>query len=87
MEENETKHPLDYSECLSINVLLSERVKDTRDGLAADGELVYAVDLVKMSHCSAKTKFRQPEYEKVSTKASLVCFLALFPALLIVGLR
>lgn len=56
MEENETKHPLDYSECLSINVLLSERVKDTRDGLAAHGELVYAVDLVKMSHCSAKNK-------------------------------
>lgn len=56
MEENETKHPLDYSECLSINVLLSERVKDTRDRLAADGELVYAVDLVKMSHCSAKNK-------------------------------
>lgn len=53
MEENETKHPLDYSECLSINVLLSERVKDTSGGLAADGELVYAVDLVKMSHCSA----------------------------------
>lgn len=56
MEENETKHPLDYSECLSINVLLSERVKDTSDGLADDGELVYAVDLVKMSHCSAKNK-------------------------------